>query len=353
MNPAEKVNQIVLPDVQTDVAFMKITTVDRCMTCHVNIANKEFTREKVQAYLEEQNATGRGYHYAVFDPTHPTVLTADKPGATAMPEFWQAWARKLLTRDVIEKKTKFPVQTIVAAAGKTTEKVEYDKQPVANFKPATQPSAEDLKKQDAILVATLNALYHEDADKTPAAVKMARTEALAYPETIRGLLKTNLSEKQYRLLEDRYRFALVAEVNTYRKKQGYTALDPSPVMLAHPQLNLYVDVDSKHSYEAVGCTSCHDGSGQETDFVVAAHSPRAIWVDEKTGEPVLPASLDASKIKEEKRAPDLSSMLAAVFPEGNVSNKTVSDIHLELKSEESAGKVSEEAARRRRRRLLI
>ena len=39
-------------------------------------------------------------------------------------------------------------------------------------------------------------------------------------------------------------------------------------------LDLYADVDSKHSIEAVGCTSCHDGSGQETDFVVTAHMPR-------------------------------------------------------------------------------
>jgi cbb3-type cytochrome oxidase cytochrome c subunit len=329
MNPAEKVNQIVLPDVQTDVAFMKITTVDRCMTCHVNIANKEFSVEKVLGYLEEQTATGRHYRYAARDPAKPAP-TADKPGPTAMPEFWQAWARKLLTREQIEKTTKFPVQSIVGAAGKTIEKVEYNGQPVSGFKPATQPSQDDLKKQDAILVATLNALYHEDPDKTPAAVKTARTAALAYPDRIRALLKTNLSEKQFRLLEDRYRYALVAEVNTYRKKQGYSALDPSPVMLAHPQLNLYVDVDSKHSYEAVGCTSCHDGSGQETDFVVAAHTPRAIWVDEKTGEPVLPASLDVSKIKQEERPPDLSSMLSAVFPEGSVSAKSVRDIHLDL-----------------------
>jgi hypothetical protein len=86
-------------------------------------------------------------------------------------------------------------------------------------------------------------------------------------------------------------------------------LDPSPVLLAHPRLDLYVDVDSKHSFEAVGCTSCHDGSGQETDFVVAAHVARDIWVDQKTGEPVLEKQLKQPLAEEEEF--NLSSMLAA------------------------------------------
>ena len=79
------------------------------------------------------------------------------------------------------------------------------------------------------------------------------------------------------------------------------------MQLAHPQLNLYVDVDSPHSFEAVGCTACHDGSGQETDFVVAAHTPRNIFVDPKTGEPVLNAQL--TKKEDESEPRNLSSML--------------------------------------------
>src|SRR5688500_18474031 len=121
---------------------------------------------------------------------------------------------------------------------------------------------------------------------------------------------------------------MVAETNAARKKQGLKQLDPSPVMLAHPRLDLYVDVDSKHSFEAVGCTSCHDGSGLETHFVLAAHTPRSIWVDQKTGESVLPEQLDLSKANGEHHGEDLSSMLGVVWPKDQIVPAKVSDIHL-------------------------
>jgi len=123
---------------------------------------------------------------------------------------------------------------------------------------------------------------------------------------LRAALKQSLLPAQSKLLMSRYRFAMVDFVNAGRKNYGLEPLDPSPVLLAHPKLDLFVDVDSKHSFEAVGCTSCHDGSGQETDFVVAAHVARNIWVDEKTGEPVL-----ANQLKqpvEEAEEFNLSSM---------------------------------------------
>jgi len=115
-----------------------------------------------------------------------------------------------------------------------------------------------------------------------------RTAAMKYVEEVRAGLVTTLAPEVLHEINDKYRRALVADANIERRREGYKPLDPSPVQLAHPRLDLYVDADSKHDMNAVGCTSCHDGSGQETDFVVAAHSPRPIWVDQKTGEPVLP-----------------------------------------------------------------
>src|SRR5439155_11364538 len=40
LNPSEKPVQVVLPDVLTEMPPLKVATVDRCMTCHVNIQNK-------------------------------------------------------------------------------------------------------------------------------------------------------------------------------------------------------------------------------------------------------------------------------------------------------------------------
>ncbi len=42
---------------------------------------------------------------------------------------------------------------------------------------------------------------------------------------------------------------------------------------AHPRLDLFVDANSPHPMEKFGCTSCHQGQGSATDFVLAAHTP--------------------------------------------------------------------------------
>ena len=113
---------------------------------------------------------------------------------------------------------------------------------------------------------------------------------MRYAEEIRNGLAGAMDAKAFNLLEDRYRYALVREVNAERNRQGLPKLDASPVYLAHPRLDLYASQDSPHPMDqegpkiGVGCTSCHDGSGQETDFVLTAHVPRPIWVDAKTGD---------------------------------------------------------------------
>ncbi|MEO6434896.1 MAG: hypothetical protein ABIP55_03930, partial [Tepidisphaeraceae bacterium] len=157
-----------------------------------------------------------------------------------------------------------------------------------------------------------------------------RTAAMKYVEDVRASMPVALGEPKFGLLLDRYRLAMITEANLARRKQGLTALDPSRAMLAHPRLDLYVDVDSKHPFESVGCTSCHDGSGQETHFVLTAHSPRPIWVDEKTGAPVLPAQIDPKSLKAGHHLPDLSSMLGAVWPHEAVVPFGVPSIHLTL-----------------------
>ncbi|MGH7178173.1 MAG: multiheme c-type cytochrome, partial [Tepidisphaeraceae bacterium] len=347
INPSDKIQQIVLDDVRTDVAFMKIATIDRCTTCHVNIGKKEFLSENVLGYLEEQAATARGYRLpeTILKPTG-AAATASKPGAVAVPEFWQAWALKL-TPDTVRRNAG-RIGTITATVGKTAT-VTYDGQVLASFKynatPSTQPStqpASDPAAQNAVLIALLEAWYRTDSATDGAIVpgkaqgprvqvevspnvdkKTAdnvRDVAMRYAEELKKGVMAQFPPALTRpLIEDQYRYALAAVVNAERRKQGLAALDPSPALLAHARLDLYVDADSKHPFEGgenkigVGCTSCHDGSGQETDFVLVAHTPRQILVDEKSGVPVLPQELSTSakhRIKD-----DLSDMLAALMPE--------------------------------------
>lgn len=66
---------------------------------------------------------------------------------------------------------------------------------------------------------------------------------------------------------------LLTVVNNYLTRTGRKTIDLRQPILAHPDLDLYLSVDSPHPMAKMGCTVCHEGNGQETDFVLAAHSP--------------------------------------------------------------------------------
>ncbi len=44
-------------------------------------------------------------------------------------------------------------------------------------------------------------------------------------------------------------------------------------LMAHPSLELYAGGDSPHPIDKMGCTSCHEGDGRETEFSRAVHMP--------------------------------------------------------------------------------
>ena len=344
VNPSEKVRQQVLPDVLTDVSFMKITTIDRCTTCHVHIERREFTEAGILSYLEEQLATARQFNLPAAQT--PDAPTDEAPGALGLPEFWHAWAAKVAPSAVV--KNAAAIQSITDLIGK-------DKQVTVTYRgKQVEPFTYDLKaadpavreQQDAVVGELLQAwLKYKPADAKQkqetrsegkrvtvvigagvdaAAADAAKQAAVSYPAAARQAVRERLNDKDWNELEERYRYALVDQVNIHRKDEGYEPLNASPALLAHPNLDLYVDVDSPHKMEEVGCTSCHDGSGQETDFVLAAHTARSVWVDNKTGVPVLPQQIilngnGGNGHGGSHHEPDLSSMLEAV-QDGNVSS---------------------------------
>jgi cytochrome c551/c552 len=343
MNPADRVRPVFVPAVRMDVSFALIDTIDRCATCHVHIDNKAFARDKVYAYLEEEMASKdvRNYRYADLSPDNPKFKLSDpsssNPGPTAMPEFWHYWGRRLLSSASLDK-AKGKVNGVFNVIGKKLEVTYQGKkvQPDVKYPPTALANPKALKpdeqeRYDGIFIAAVEALYH--ANPADTGITTARNLALAYPGQIQQLLKTELSAEQYRQLEERYRHAMIATLNPVRERLGLKALDPSSAQLAHPKLELYVDPDSKHPMEQVGCTSCHDGSGNETDFVLSAHMPRPIWVDEKTGEPVLVAQLKkpAKAEGEGEEVATMSSMLAAIYPPGDALPVGIPSLHVDLK----------------------
>ncbi len=67
--------------------------------------------------------------------------------------------------------------------------------------------------------------------------------------------------------------SLTAAVNEYLRSTGRAEVRYGQPLLAHPDLDLYLSANSPHPMNRMGCTVCHEGNGQETDFVLASHSP--------------------------------------------------------------------------------
>ncbi len=357
VNPSEAVKQQVIPDVLTDLGgFKTVAAIDRCITCHVNVDKRDFTEDKVLAYLEEQQSTARKLDFATptgkaGDPT----ATALKPGASAMPEFWLKYAA-LTAPDVMKKPAiANRLKTLAGTIGKASS-LTIDGKPVATY--TLNADAAKKEESDNVAAAVLDAWVryskNKDAvstvgnvsvsikkDVDEKAVAAPRKAALLVAEDLKNSLTAALSPEKLHTVLDRYRRAMIAEVNVSRKSGGLSQLDPSPVMLAHPRLDLYADVDSKHPMEKVGCTSCHDGSGQETRFVLAAHTARSIWVDKSTGAPVLAQQIKPAKAMEAEK-PTMSSMLHAVYPEEAIVPKGLDDMHMSMgeKKEEKLEKPS-------------
>ncbi|NOT00005.1 MAG: c-type cytochrome [Phycisphaerales bacterium] len=73
--------------------------------------------------------------------------------------------------------------------------------------------------------------------------------------------------------QERYFAQLMSGLNSYLSQTGRKEINLQQPLLGHPNLDLFVHVDSPHPMTKIGCTVCHEGNPQETDFVQAAHTP--------------------------------------------------------------------------------
>jgi len=75
--------------------------------------------------------------------------------------------------------------------------------------------------------------------------------------------------------DERFTEEHLATLNRDRATRGEPPLQVGQPLLAHPDLDLFVSADSPHPMSRMGCTVCHEGNGEETDFVLAGHTPNS------------------------------------------------------------------------------
>ncbi|MCH8251438.1 MAG: c-type cytochrome [Planctomycetes bacterium] len=181
-----QVNQLVLPDVRTNLNYLVTYTTDRCMTCHVSIDDPSFSMENLARQFE----------------------------------------RSLPAID------------------------------------------EELQR-----------LGEPPIEWPPVPVLEGRGDA----KLAKGRVTDHWKELTH-AQQSEYFDALLATVNGYFAATGRKAINLRQPLLAHPDLELFVSIDSAHPKAKMGCTVCHEGNSEETDFVFAAHSPPTHAIEKEWAE---------------------------------------------------------------------
>lgn len=261
-NPSEAVQQLVIPEIRTDLNFLTVETIDRCNTCHVNIEDPAFEENNLLLFAERQLASYEGQD--VNSIAHPVVLLP----------FWEEAAVLAGLNeplDQLRKKAFDRVNEIRSQAGS---------EPLGEIGDLAQEFDRIAKDEFGT----------EDLTRGQWYVPLER-----YLLGIKQTLLTSIGGESFDGLRDMYRHHLVDEYNVYREEQGLAEVSASRVLLGHPRLDLYLMPESPHPARTMGCTACHEGSGQEADFLNVAHSPNDVWVDAQTGKIIPEFLLDHSE----------------------------------------------------------
>ncbi len=246
----EEVKQVFMKGIRFNYNFLDSYVTDRCITCHVGIDNPAFTME---AFVKKTET-------AIASQTVQSVLEQENQ------RLMKEMTRRLADVDVAEftksgvtlddaGRAKF-VSAMVSGANDYLTEINrpeikaVDVLPLLKDKPLTRGAIEDQLNQ--IVRDTLFATVPKSSDG-------------------KSILPFDQLDEARRIT---YFTSLLAAMNTYLEHEGRPKVDLKSELRAHPHLDFYISPTSAHPMKTMGCTVCHEGSGQETDFVFAAHTPK-------------------------------------------------------------------------------
>lgn len=241
----QEVKNLFMKDIRTDLNFTDTYVSDRCTTCHIGIDNPLMTQDNLVAQAEQ----------ALQSETVQKVLERENENLV-----------KELDRRLVDVDTSLAadkvgfVNAFIAATNKFLEETDRPhlfSKPIhsafANSEPDRGTVQSVIDKQFRRII---------NADKPRAGVERDG----------RPLMWDEMSDQE----RDNYFKRLMAAVNLYMSSNDEGSrpeIKYGNVIAAHPRLDLFVSPTSPHPMRSMGCTVCHEGSGQETDFIFAAHNP--------------------------------------------------------------------------------
>ncbi|MEK6643419.1 MAG: c-type cytochrome [Planctomycetota bacterium] len=246
----EEVQQVFMKGIRFNYNFLDSYVTDRCITCHVGIDNPAYSMESFVKKTE--GAIGSEAVRKVLELENQRLI--------------KEFTKRLAEVDVSE----------FTASGKTLDEAGRRKFVGAMVDGANEYlrgiSRPEIKTTDVLprfVDKPLSRGAIEDQLN-----QMVRDILFAVaPKAADGKTVMRFEQMDERRRVD-YFTSLLAATNTYLEYEGRPKVDLKAELRAHPHLDLYLSPNSSHPMKTMGCTVCHEGSGQETDFVFAAHTPK-------------------------------------------------------------------------------
>lgn len=252
----QEVRQVFTKDVRVNFNFTDSYATDRCITCHVGINDPNFS---------EDNFVKQGEHALMADAARSVIHDENEKlvkalgkrlAEVSLPEQEiEVPADASATPQDLERRRNF-IKPLVSAASDYLEEVERPRLKVDEI-------IRHLSEQKKLSRGIVSDQIEGEARKIFAAAPP--TAPNGKPITL-----PDMNEHQRK----EYVQSLTAALNVYLRKEGRPAIEFNEVLKAHPHLDLFVSPNSPHTLNAMACRVCHEGSGDDTDFVYAAHTPR-------------------------------------------------------------------------------
>ncbi len=254
----QEVRQVFMPSIRFDYNFVDSYVTDRCMTCHVGIDDPSMTVENFVAQAEEAMTSKTVTEVLRRENTRLRRGLLDRLGQLSRPGRDPSAVFADEADEQLAEDREQVGQVLLDTANRYLEEIgrpRIDGREILADPPQT----------DATTPSTV-------AERIDAAFMRILTAA-PLPGLDRGrpLEWADMDQAQ----REAHFKSILAAINTYLEHEGRPPIKLEKVLRAHPDLDLYVDADSPHPMKKMGCTVCHEGSGQETDFVLAAHTPKS------------------------------------------------------------------------------
>ncbi|MFI4874595.1 MAG: PDZ domain-containing protein, partial [Blastopirellula sp. JB062] len=250
-NTSIKIEQIWLPELKQDFSHKMVARFDRCMTCHMGIDKTERGAPTKQLFPHAREV-------ALTMPT-PSSMPEEGVDGTA-PTLESVYgirlaAEGLLDPDAVTVELVLPESLAAQAKAADPQAAPGERQ---------RPMGDVLRQRVA-------------EDKSIAGLH--GPDGLKFGDVITeiGGNLINDSAQVRRLLMQSAPFGDQVEIKVRRGLDHPYA--------SHPRLDLFVGSLSPHEVGKFGCTICHEGQGNATEFKWASHTPNSLkemrqWKDE-------------------------------------------------------------------------